>query len=471
MSCKRGAALRLTIVLAAASVMCSSVAVAVEWPWLRKTESPPVYPEVTVAAEWLSANLRSSSVSVLDARPTEAYESGHIPGAVSVPASSLGLERVGSGEIGSVLGDLGLTGRGRVVCYGDATLDENAALLFWALDIAGAEAPAVLEGGLDAWSALGYGIDSGEESLPPVTWTGAPRPRDFASAAYVALVFGVDGHEIVDTRGWEQWSGEAPADGASGRAGHVPHALPYDFTEFQRSDGTLLPPEETRQIFSRFGPRPSNPVDLDHEFIVHGAGGPDGALGFFLLRRAGVERLRYFPAGWGEWARDVSLPVVRIVGAEELVQRVASSRRWLRPDAPPEGFLLFDVRHWGDYASGHIPGSVGLPSTWFADSLDVYVDRHWPEIDRASTPVVTYCYGSNCIRSRNTATEAARGGFVRVERFYEGVSGWRLAGGDLLRDERRLELMREERERMKRAAEARRAEEAAAESAAGASGS
>jgi len=440
-------------------LLAVATAVAVRWPWQRSEEGPVTFPDVTATPSWLAERLGDRSVVVVDARSAAEYSEGHIPGAISVPASVLGLDdRIDPFEICSSMGQLGLTGRGRIVCCGGGRLDASAAALFWALDVAGAEGPMLLEGGFEAWDAGGRPRETSASTRPPAAWSGGPRPDRLASAAYVALVFGADGHEIIDTRGWDEWAGELDEGswGTRARVGHIPHALPYDFSEFRGTDDMLLPPEETRETFSRTGPRPSTPVDLGDEFIVHGRGGTDGATGYYLLRRAGMERLRYFQAGWSLWKSDHSLPVVRIVSPDELAQRVAGERRWLRPDAPPRNFVLFDVRHWGDHATGHIPGAVGLSSSFFADSLDVYLARDWPDIDRSSTPVVTYCYGSNCIRSRNTATQAARRGFTYVERFYQGIEGWRLVGGELLRDEERLEAMRREYEKARREAEEKR---------------
>jgi rhodanese-related sulfurtransferase len=156
-------------------------------------------------------------------------------------------------------------------------------------------------------------------------------------------------------------------------------------------------------------------------------------VGYFLLRRAGIADVSYYPGGWAEWSADPALPVVRVVGAEELLDRLGRARRWLGIDAPPEGLALFDVRHAGDYTGGHIPGAVHLTSRSFADSLDARIDRYWPDLDRTTAPIVTYCYGSNCIRSRNCSTEAARQGFVNVERFYGGVEEWRAIGGRIIR--------------------------------------
>lgn len=432
----RGAARRTLAACLPVAVLAVVVAAAVpsagRWPpWRRDDDAPPpVYPEVTATSDWLAGRLGARGLAVVDARPEAAYLAGHIPGAISLAPDP----EVDPPEAPLLLGGSGLTGRGVIVCYGDSSFAPDAASLFWLLDAAGAERPMLLEGGIAAWVAAGGELESNPATLPPATWTGSARPERVASAAYVALKFGVLGYEIIDARGWDAWEG--PIDESQWtdppRVGHVPHALPYDFREFLGQGGAFQSPEDTRGIFSRAGPRPSSPVNLQDEFIVHGDGAfGDGAVGYFLLRRAGLERVRYFPDGWASWAEDPSLPVVRIVGAEELKRRIARARKWFRPDAPPAGFALFDVRHSGNHASGHLPGAVSLNSRFFADSLDVYVERHWLELDRSTAPLITYCYGPNCIRSRNCSTEAARQGFVNVERFYGGIEDWRLAGGEL----------------------------------------
>ena len=83
------------------------------------------------------------------------------------------------------------------MCCGVGRLDGAAAALFWALDVAGAEGPMLLEGGFEAWAAGGRPKETTASKRPPVTWTASPRPDRVASAAYVALVFGADGHEVA----------------------------------------------------------------------------------------------------------------------------------------------------------------------------------------------------------------------------------------------------------------------------------
>ncbi|MBM3308120.1 MAG: hypothetical protein FJY74_07335 [Candidatus Eisenbacteria bacterium] len=411
---------------------------AAQWPWDPAEPVPePDYPDVTASVS--GEPLAGRDVVVLDARPRDAYLLGHVPGALSAPAAALPDVSVAA----AFLGALGLSGDERIVCCGEGPDLRDAALLFWFLEAAGAREVALLEGGMAAWARGGGPVETVEASLRPCAWAREPDSDRIATRAYVAAVYGETGHELVDTRGWDVWEGlpqepggeRTQASGAapSTRTGHVPHALPYDFSEFFARDGALRSPEDTRAAFARLGPRPSNPVNLQDEFVVYGWGSEDGAIGYFLLRRAGIVKVRFYPGGFDEWVSDAESPVTRVVHAEEILARLNREPKLLVPDTPPRSFVLLDVRHDRDFAFGHIPGAVNLQSHVFADSLDATVARHWPEADRATVPVVSYCYGPSCIRSRNTSTMAARAGFLNTERFYGGVEEWKGIGAPVIR--------------------------------------
>lgn len=403
------------------------------WPWSSNDGPAKIaYPEITVEREWLKGRLGRRGVSVVDARSAAAYEAGHIRGALSLPAESLVETR--SIELPRVLGEAGLDAEDSIVVCGDGTLSPASSLLLWLLELAGAERVAVLEGGFPAWASDGLDVETAATVLPPAAWTAMPVMERLATVEYVRDIYGADGVEIIDARGRDAWAGGpgAVADPAS-RTGHIPHALPYDFGHFVSPDGDLEEPEVTRKTFAMLGPRPSSPIDLSDEFIVYGLDALDGAVGYFLLRRAGVADVRLFPGGWTEWVSHASLPIVRIIGAEELRDRLDSDRSWFRSDDPPKSFILFDVRHPATHARGHVPGSVAVSSGDFGDSLDVYVERYWPGLDRSRAHLVSYCYGPNCIRSRLTSTIAARAGFLNVERFFGGMEEWREIGGRVAR--------------------------------------
>lgn len=404
-----------------------------QWPWEKAEPDPePVYPDVTMSVPALAEGLDRGDVVVLDARSQDSYLRGHIPGAVSAPASSLPEPAV----LAEALGSLGLSGDERIVCYGDSSCSDDAARLFWLLESAGATDVAILEGGKAAWAREVGETETDERAPRPTEWTREGNPDCVATRDHVREVYGEKGYELIDTRGWDVWEGEPQEPGVAlpARQGHIPHALPYDFGEFVASDGALRSPEDTRATFSRLGPRPSNPVDLEDEFVVYGEGGSsDGAVGYYMLRRAGIARVRYYPGGFGEWSSHPELPVTRIIHAEEVLARLNRELRLLVPDTPPRSFILLDVRHDRDYGIGHIPGAVNLQSHVFADSLDSALARYWPAADGASTPIVSYCYGPSCIRSRNCSTMAARAGFVKTERFYGGIEEWRGIGAPVIR--------------------------------------
>ena len=143
---------------------------------------------------------------------------------------------------------------------------------------------------------------------------------------------------------------------------------------------------------------------------------------------AGVRTPKELVVVW-DFDADTTRPVVRIVTAEEVRDRLRADSFRFAADKPPQQFVLLDVRGPLDYgAPGHVPGAVNLGSHVFADSLEAILAKHWPGIDRTKVPMVIYCYGPDCIRSRICSTLAARGGFLRLEWFRGGIEEWRRLG-------------------------------------------
>lgn len=417
--------LLVSIVIA---LVCAAPASEAQWPpWMAKApRREPHYPEILVTPAWLAQQAPEAGLVLVDARAAEAYRAGHIPGAVSIPADSLPPEA----EPAAVFAPRGIGGDERIVVYGDRATIEDAAYLLWLLEASGARDVRFLEGGIDAWSGAGRALETLEVARESSVWTREPDASRLATIDRVAAEYGLRGAEIIDARGtgeWEESMGNGP------RSGRIPHSLPFDFGTMILAGGTFAKPEEIRAEFSRTGPRPSEPVDIDGRFIVHGGGPSDaGALGYLLLRAAGVDSLRYFPGGWRAWSADTTRPVVRIVTAEEVRDRLRADSFRFAADKPPQHFVLLDVRGPLDYgAPGHVPGAVNLGSHVFADSLEAVLAKHWPGIDRTKVPMVIYCYGPDCVRSRICSTMAARRGFLRLEWFRGGIEEWRRLGEPL----------------------------------------
>lgn len=94
--------------------------------------------------------------------------------------------------------------------------------------------------------------------------------------------------------------------------------------------------------------------------------------------------------------------------------------------------VLLDARPRREYAISHIPGSLnvaprpGLPPHLYVSDV--------AEVGRLlngarDRPLVLYCNGPSCGKSRRLAVELLEAGFTNVRRYQLGAPGWRALGG------------------------------------------
>ena len=140
------------------------------------------------------------------------------------------------------------------------------------------------------------------------------------------------------------------------------------------------------------------------------------AFGAALLATAGASAQSVF---------DATVPE-----AEPQTQDISTSelRRILRDGSA----TLFDARPPREFAISHIPGAVnvaprpGMPAHRYVS--DVAEIGRLLNGDR-TRPLVLYCNGPTCGKSRRLAAELAAAGYSSVRRYQLGAPGWRLLGG------------------------------------------
>jgi len=369
--------------------------------------------QILVTQAWL---VKHKAVPV-DIRPEAAFAAGHLPGAVRLAVApecvALGVDCVQR-----ELGKAGLAGDETVVVTGE----DGAAVgeAFWLLEWAGLKNVRVLEG-----KANGK-MEGGPPTRIARAFTAGASESAGADVAWMRARLGEKGVEILDLRDegiWMEKEYEAPERFA---AGHVPHALPFDFRRWRpmdrRAAGAMWATLRT------LGPREVTKIDPKAEFVLYGEGPADlqPGLGYLLLRSAGIP-VRVFPGGFGEWSKDPANPVVRIVGAPE-VSRLLEAENPGLPDKVAQSIVVLDLREAYDFRLDHIPGSFNFPAYSEDSTLDKVVEEKWPRAKAAKTPIVLYCYGRGCIRSRDAAAKLARAGFTHLLWLREGLEAWRAAG-------------------------------------------
>ena len=90
--------------------------------------------------------------------------------------------------------------------------------------------------------------------------------------------------------------------------------------------------------------------------------------------------------------------------------------------------MVFDSRPAREYAVGHIPGALNV-SAKPGVPISVYVSDV-NEIERTvkgdkATPIVLYCNGPFCQKSKRLAAELIDAGFANVRRYQLGMPTWR----------------------------------------------
>jgi thiosulfate/3-mercaptopyruvate sulfurtransferase len=229
-----------------------------------------------------------------------AHTAGHLPGAVYVDLESTLSGRPGPGDGRHPLPDRvalqdavrgwGINDGDTVVAY-DAAGNLAAARAWWLLRDAGLSDVRLLDGGLAAWVAAGYPLETGEVTPErgTATLTHGDLPVIDIDDAATWPAHGV----LLDARAGERYRGEVePVDP---KAGHIPGAVSAPTGENLAEDGTFLPVDELRERFAGLGVRAGDKV------AVYCGSGVTAAHTIAALRIAGIDAALY-PGSWSQWS-------------------------------------------------------------------------------------------------------------------------------------------------------------------------
>ena len=180
--------------------------------------------------------------------------------------------------------------------------------LWWMLKWLGHDAVAVLDGGLNAWTAAGGATESG--ATPPRT---EAQAGDFVlgeplvqllQAGQVHQSLGRPTQTIVDARANPRFKGEVePLDPV---AGHIPGALNRPFSLNLDADGKFKPAAQLRAEFEALlGTRSAATV------VHHCGSGVTAVPNILAMQIAGLGPTALFAGSWSEWCSDPDRPVAR----------------------------------------------------------------------------------------------------------------------------------------------------------------
>lgn len=394
----------------------------------------PELPEIFVDLEYLAGQPSPLGIAALDVRDSAAYLEGHLPGALP----GLKVEEIGSPpdlqRTRTALAARGLSGAETVVLYGDknslARLGWHYTLLRWA----GCNEVRILREGWTAWLAAGGRptVDGGRAK--PVRFLVAPRESVFVSPRQL-FEPDLEGLTILDVRDTADLLGqEAPPWFSSA---HVPGALPLNLSKLVSTGEHLPEPEALREGLARVGPRPGDFVPLSSKFVLYGHDDhdPRSFVAFLLLSAAGVHT-QILTGGLERWQRVEALPVVKVLSASEVAALLTRMGTGGQEPVGRANLAVFDLREEADFRLGHLASAANLPFRLFPSRFEEEVARRLPGTPYSSITVVFYCYGIECVRSREACVAAAHLGFKEILWFRGGIREWDGAGLPLQADTR-----------------------------------
>jgi thiosulfate/3-mercaptopyruvate sulfurtransferase len=275
-----------------------------------------------VSAAWLLENL--NSVKPVDTRfalgkpdfGLEAYQSGHLPGAVFLDlkrdlSSVVRDDRVGGRHplpnpehLAEKLSSFGIGNSSFVVTYDDPSSGQGfyAAHLWWLLRWLGHDGVAVLDGGIPAWLEAGGKLETGKTATSNATFIPRVRSEMVVGADQVAARS--SSVALLDSRAAPRYRGELePLDW---KAGHIPGAINMDWAQVLDSTGKFKPALEQQEHFSK--------LEESKEVLVYCGSGVSAGANMLALELAGVKNTKLYAGSWSDWVSDSSNPVA--IGSE-----------------------------------------------------------------------------------------------------------------------------------------------------------
>jgi thiosulfate/3-mercaptopyruvate sulfurtransferase len=265
-----------------------------ELGWLSDERELPYWtydaPFLMRATSWLQCwsgqRIRmflSTHVTIVDVRPAEAFNRGHVPFALNIPADVFRSNIASPGKLAGILGPAGVDASEEAVIISGAGLTKDSALAFAMLEKLGQKKASIFMDSMDKWTQLGFHLTKDativgprkgrmDVSIPPTAY-----PRDFRKDVIVVdpntthgsypKVFIASGKDV-------------PAKAQDGTVVHIP------YTALLNAGGTPKAAKDIWTILTKAG------VPRYAELVCYSDDPGEAAVNYFILRLMGYPDIK-----------------------------------------------------------------------------------------------------------------------------------------------------------------------------------
>ncbi len=273
--------------------------------------------EKLVYPDWIEKNMSVEGLCLFEVsyEGFEAYQAGHIPGAVYFDLASIECAPTWNlcsiDELLELLLSLGITYKSQVVLYGRNAM--AAARAATALMYAGVEDVRLLDGGFDAWTRAGYAVETGVRQPIPVD--------DFARdiPAHQEYILDMDGTKalladdrglLVSVRSWDEFIGKTSGYDYIKSKGRIAGAVwgysgsdPHQLQDYRNPDNSMRSYHEIESNWQRAGITP------DKKVAFYCGSGWRASEVFFYAYLMGRRDIAVYDGGWLEWSGNADNPI------------------------------------------------------------------------------------------------------------------------------------------------------------------
>ncbi|HEV8058212.1 MAG TPA: sulfurtransferase [Actinomycetota bacterium] len=272
-------------------------------------------PDALVETDWLEEHVNDPDIRVIEVdEDTEAYEKGHIQGAVGWNWTTdlhteVGRDYVDQAGLSELLSAAGVGPDTTVILYGGNN-NWFAAYAYWVLKLRGFDDVKLLNGGRKKWE-----LESRELTQDPPTVSGtgfsiSGGERDQIRALRDEVLGKLEGATgFVDVRSPEEFRGEklAPDHLPQEQAqvpGHIAGAANIPWAKAANEDGTFKSADELKALYESEG------ITGDREIIAYCRIGERSSHTWFALQELlGYPNVKNYDGSWTEYGSLVGAPV------------------------------------------------------------------------------------------------------------------------------------------------------------------
>jgi thiosulfate/3-mercaptopyruvate sulfurtransferase len=250
---------------------------------------------------------------IVDVSFAEAYEKGHIPGAVGLPgwvsrlfAEDKKRQATLLVRLEQMFGEMGIGSDSHIIIYGDPANAGWNQVLFWILEAGGCNSAKMkstvqyYDDGVARWQAEGGTLDQKVPKVKPMKFKAAAGVgRGVNSDEIRSIVEGKTKAILLDTRAPGEYDG---TDVRALRGGHIPQSININFMQnFDLKTFRMLPLDQLRSLYKD--------IPKSERVVTYCQTGARASYTYLVLRALGYADVANYHDGWRVYGSDLQFPV------------------------------------------------------------------------------------------------------------------------------------------------------------------